>query len=181
MNKLYKSVFATIFVVLVAMIMAWLNGIGSFIFAWTFHFMLMTVVLFISELTKAPLTSSYFSTKPWEKDGQLYEWFGVNIFRKVLVWVGWEKMNKKSNTVKKTSASLKQLEQFTRQAEFGHTLIFIIVCILCGFIILLYNLKTSFWLLLLNIPFHVYPVIVQRYNRPRFQKTLDRLENGYIR
>ena len=50
-------------------------------------------------------------------------------FRIVLVWVGWEKLNKASNPVNKNLDTLIQLEYRTRQSEIGHLFIFIIVLI----------------------------------------------------
>lgn len=55
--------------------------------------------LFISQTFKPGLISTHYNSKKWEAEGKIYKWFGVHEFRKVLVWVGWEKLNKASNPV----------------------------------------------------------------------------------
>lgn len=145
---------------------------GSFVFAWVLNFMLMTILLAFTQLFKPQLTSSYFQSKSWERNGKIYEWVGVNGFRKLLVWVGWEKLNKAANPVKKDLNALKHLEYTTRQSEFGHLVIFLISLPVTLYVILNCGFRQSIWLLSLNIILNLYPIVVQRYNRPRLQKMI---------
>jgi hypothetical protein len=168
---LYTVPIAILFTVSIAL---W-KGISSFLFAWVLHMMLMMVVLSINEAVMPRFRSSYFTSLSWERSGRIYELLGVNLFRKILIWIGWEKLNKKGNPVNKKAASLKRLEYGTRQSEFGHLLIFFIICLFCLFITIRYSFLASVWLLGLNIPLHIYPIILQRYNRPRFRTILARL------
>ena len=135
----------------------------------------MMVVLSINQAIMPELSSSYYISRKWEKEGKVYRWLGINGFRKLLVWVGWEKLNKAANPVKKDLAALRHLEYTTRQSEFGHLVIFFIVLAFSRFIILNYGLRQSVWLLFLNVLLHAYPIGVQRYNRPRFQKAINKL------
>lgn len=60
----------------------------------------------------------------------LYETgLNVGVYRKLLVWIGWENLSKASNPVKKNRAALEKLEYQTRQSEFGHLIIFIVVAV----------------------------------------------------
>ena len=120
--------------------------------------MLMMVVLSINQAIMPELSSSYYISRKWEKEGKVYRWLGINGFRKLLVWVGWEKLNKAANPVKKDLASLRHLEYTTRQSEFGHLVIFLIVLAFSLFIILNYGLRQSVWLLFLNVLLHAYPI-----------------------
>ena len=175
MAKYSKTLYAVPIAVLASVGIALWKGVGSFLFAWVFHLMFMMVVLSVMEAAMPKLRSRYFSISAWESDGRIYERLGVNLFRKILVWIGWEKLNKKNNTVEKSVASLQHIEYLTRQAEFGHLLILCVVTIMSIVIIMIYDFSTAFWLLILNIILHLYPIIVQRYNRPRFQKTIEKL------
>ncbi len=150
------------------------KGPDSFVFAWILNFILMTAVLFYTQTFKPALTSGYYKAKPWERQGAVYKWFGVNLFRKMLVWVGWEKLNKAANPVQKKTDALRHLEYSTRQSEFGHVIIFLIVLPINIFVAIYYGISKSFWLLALNIVLNVYPILVQRYNRPRLLKILNR-------
>ena len=86
-------------IITIALIYALVHFIGvqSFSFAWTLNFILMGCVLIFTETLKSPLTSPYYNEKTWERRGKIYESAGINFFRKLLVWTGWEKLNKKSS------------------------------------------------------------------------------------
>jgi hypothetical protein len=150
------------------------QGLHSFIFAWVLNFMLMVGVLYITETFKPSLISTYYNSKKWEAEGKIYKWFWVDEFRKILVWVGWEKLNKASNPVNKNLDTLLQLEYRTRQSEIGHLIIFVIVLIFNLVVVFKYGIIQSLWLFFLNKVLNVYPIIVQRYNRPRLQNIINR-------
>jgi hypothetical protein len=144
----------------------------SFSFAWTLNFLLMMCVLMFTETLKSPLTSPYYNQKGWENGGKVYESFGIHAFRKLLVWTGWEKLNKKANPVEKNFDSLIQLHYKTKQSELGHILIFIIVFGFTLFVAYKYGFLNSLWLLSLNIVLNLYPIFLQRYNRPRLARAI---------
>ncbi|MDN3686351.1 hypothetical protein [Cyclobacterium jeungdonense] len=148
------------------------QGLNTFMFAWVVNFLLMTALMAYTETLQPPLRSSYFDTKNWEAGGTVYRWLGVHVFRRMLVWIGWEKLSRASNPVKKNRAALKKLEYQTRQSEFGHAIIFIIVLVFGIVVAFLYGVRQSFWLFFLNIILNLYPIVVQRYNRPRLQRVL---------
>ncbi|MBD3629660.1 hypothetical protein [Cyclobacterium sp.] len=148
------------------------QGLHTFSFAWVLNFLLMTALLAYTETLQPALQSDYFETKKWEKGGTVYRWLGVNGFRKLLVWIGWEKLNKTSRPVKKDRAALEQLEYKTRQSEFGHAIIFIVVLVFGTAVAFFYGIRESFWLFFLNVVLNGYPIAVQRYNRPRLQRVL---------
>lgn len=147
-------------------------GVTGFLFAWILNFMLMMCVLMFTETLKPKFDSGYYKTKDWENKGKIYENFGINIFRKLLVLVGWEKLNKKSNPVKNDLEALVFLEYRTKQSELGHLIIFFIVLGFTIYVALKFTFAESLWLLFLNIILNVYPILLQRYNRPRLQRAL---------
>ncbi|CAM4255041.1 glycosyl-4,4'-diaponeurosporenoate acyltransferase CrtO family protein [Flavobacterium terrigena] len=147
-------------------------GLQGFLFAWMLNFVLMMCVFFFTETLKSELKSEYYLEKTWEKKGKIYEAFGVNLFRKLLVIVGWEKLNKKANPVEKNLAALVHLEYRTKQSELGHLIIFFIVLAFTIYVAITFGIKESLSLVILNILLNVYPVLLQRYNRPRLQRAI---------
>ncbi|QMU30427.1 glycosyl-4,4'-diaponeurosporenoate acyltransferase CrtO family protein [Adhaeribacter radiodurans] len=177
MIKYVRVGLVLLFVICMVVAAALWQGLPSFLFAWILNFMLMTGVLYLTQTFQPPLTSTYYHSKRWEADGKLYEWFGVLGFRKILVWIGWEKLQKTAYPVKKSLTALKHLEYSTRQSEFGHLIIFFIVSFFILFVALKEGIQHSLWLIFLNVIFHVYPIVVQRYNRPRLQKAIHRIQS----
>lgn len=152
-------------------LVSWI-GVKGFLFAWILNFMLMMCVFLFTETLKSPLQANYFREKSWESKGKTYERLGINIFRKLLVMLGWEKLNKKDNPVAKNLKALNHLEYRTRQSEFGHLIIFFIVLGFNIFVAVQYGFLASIWLLILNILLNLYPIFLQRYNRPRLQRAI---------
>ncbi len=148
-------------------------GMHGFLFAWSLNLLLMMCVFTFTETLKAEFTSSYYKEKKWEKNGKIYEYLGIHFFRKLLVVIGWEKLNKKTNPVNKSSQALTHLEYRTKQSELGHLIIFFIVFGFNIFIIYKFGFVESLWLLILNIILNIYPVFLQRYNRPRLIRAIE--------
>ena len=137
------------------------------------EFLLMLCALAFTEALKSPLASSYYNEKGWEWGGRIYESIGINFFRKLLVWIGWEKLNKKSNPVEKNTKSLTDLHYQTRKSELGHVVILLIVLGVNFFVAFKFGVLKSLWLLGLNILLNVYPIFLQRYNRPRIARAIN--------
>lgn len=151
---------------------AYFIDMRGFSFAWILNFLLMGCVLWFTQTLKSPLSGPYYHEKAWERSGKIYEYLGINFFRKVLVWVGWEKLNKKSNPIGKNPQTLQQLHYNTKQSELGHLIIFIIVLGFNVFVAIEYGFNKSIWLLALNIMLNLYPILLQRYNRPRIERAI---------
>lgn len=161
-------------IVTIALVYALIHFIGmqGFAFAWSLNFLLMACALTFTETLKSPLTSTYFNEKEWELKGKIYESFGVNFYRKLLVWVGWEKLNKKSNPIEKNTNALVHLHYRTKQSELGHLIILIIVLGFNIFVAFEFGVIQSLWLLILNVLLNLYPIFLQRYNRPRIERAI---------
>jgi hypothetical protein len=148
-------------------------GVQGFLFAWVLNFMLMMFVLMFTETLKSACTSNYFKEQNWEQKGKIYEQLGIHLFRKLLVIVGWEKLNKKENPVKNNLAALAHLEYRTKQSELGHLIIFFIVGGFSIYVAIRYSFSASAWLIFLNLVLNFYPILLQRYNRPRLQRAIQ--------
>jgi hypothetical protein len=144
----------------------------GFLFAWTLNFLLMFFIVFFTTALKSPLTSPYYHQKQWENKGKLYELFGVNLYRKLLVWIGWEKVTRKANPIGKNTEALTNLQYQTKKSELDHVIILIIIFGFNLFVAFKFGILKSLWLLISNILFHFYPIILQRYNRPRIERAI---------
>ena len=162
-------------IITIALIYALIHYIGmqGFAFAWALNFILMACVLTFTETLKSPLTSPYYLEKVWERKGKIYESFGINFFRKLLVWIGWERLNKKSNPIEKNTKALMHLHYQTKQSELGHVIIFIIVLGFNVFVAFKFGILKSLSLFILNILLNLYPILLQRYNRPRIERAIN--------
>lgn len=156
-------------------------GLLGFLFAWTLNLLLMMCVFKFTETLRSDFASDYYKEKAWENKGKIYEKLGINLFRKLLVILGWEKMNKKSNPVKNNLDALVHLEYRTKQSEFGHVIIFFIVLGFTVYVAMNFGITESLWLIFLNVVLNVYPVFLQRYNRPRLQRAIKVISQNHIR
>jgi hypothetical protein len=135
--------------------------------------MLMMCVFKFTETLKSQFTSPYYEEKKWEARGKIYEFLGINFFRKLLVWVGWERLNKKSNPIEKNTKALMHLQYRTKQSELGHIIILFIVLGFNIFVAFEFGILESLWLLILNVLLNLYPIFLQRYNRPRLDRAIN--------
>lgn len=147
-------------------------GVQGFLFAFNLNFILMTGIGGFIEILKAKNTSNYFNQKPWERKGKIFELLGINFFRKLLVWIGWEKLNKKSNPIEKNMKSLIHLHYQTKQSELAHLIILVVVLSFNFLVAFKFGFLKSLWLLVLNILLNLYPILLQRYNRPRIERII---------
>lgn len=127
----------------------------------------------VETLLKPELKSSYFNCHRIEDDGRIYKYLGVHFFRKLLVLSGWERSRKKETPIRKSLILLEYYEYRTRTSEFGHVIIAIIISIISIYVCRVYSFKESVWLIFLNIVLNIYPIIVQRYNRPRVRRVIN--------
>lgn len=145
----------------------------GFPFAWILNFLLMLFIVFFTDALKSPLASSYFNEKGWEQSRKIYEHLGINLFRKLLVWIGWEKVIRKSSPIEKNTEALTNLYYRTKKSELDHLIILVIVLGFNVFVAFKFGLLKSLSLLILNILLNLYPIFLQRYNRPRIQRALN--------
>jgi len=145
----------------------------TFAFAWALNFLLMLLFSMFSGVLKGPLTSSYYNHKTWERRGEIYRYVGIDFFRKLLVWIGWEKVIRKSCPIEKNTKALVNLHYQTKRSEIDHLIIFVIVLAINVFVAIKYGILKSLYLLILNVILNLYPILLQRYNRPRIERALN--------
>jgi hypothetical protein len=145
------------------------------IFAFLINWLVMSWVAMMGQFVTFPLLpSTYYEIKPFEQSGQVYERLGIFIFKKIVrrgPLTVFSPTLRFSN--KRTVSSLRTLENEMRKAETSHLAIFFVILLLVGYALLKGWLDAVAWLLLFNILFNGYPVILQRYNRLKIEKLIN--------
>ncbi len=130
------------------------------------------------------LQDMYFRPKEFEKDGKIYEKLGVKTYKKFLPTFGdyVNRFNRKvlkinAKFVEKSMGSLRGYEFLTRVYETAH---------ISGFVFFNYaaihhfsegDTKQGVIDIAMNVLINVYPMMVQRYNRVRTFRALDKMKN----
>lgn len=166
-----STIIVAIFIIFVFSLFPKVFPFTGFVFAVELHFLLMGWFAATTALLKMDFSSSYYDSKEFEKSGKFYLSFGVKYFKNFLFLIGWEKMMASSKApVSVNLENLKKREIDSCASEWAHGMIAILVL---GIIPFLYDsIFDAKWMLLLTILTHVYPVILQRYNRPRFRRAI---------
>ncbi|WP_324719445.1 hypothetical protein [Salinimicrobium sp. HB62] len=172
--KYLKSLLATIIAFLCCYYWGEFSGFTSFSFAYILHFVLMPWYVYLDSLFKWKYNFSYFQTKKFEKEGAIYKLIGVNLYRKLLVWCGWERISRKEIKISGRKSAIELAEYKSRSSEAGHTLLFLMVTFIT--FLIADNLREALWLVVLNVVINLYPILVQRYNRPRYKRALEIIE-----
>ena len=145
----------------------------------TLNFILMIWMSIAETLLKPELTSAFFNSHRIEKEGEIYKHLGVHFFRKFLLLSGWEKSRKKETPIRRSLIILEYYEYRTRASEFGHSIIAIIIIFISIYVCVVYSFKETIWLIILNILMNIYPIMTQRYNRPRVRRVIRKLKLRY--
>jgi len=152
-------------------------GFRSLIFAFLINWLVMSWVAVIGPIVHLSFAPGYYTIKPFEQTGQVYERLGIRPFKR-LVRRG--PLSLFSPTLRfpkdKTVPALRGLETEMRKAETGHVLIFVVMLLFVGYALLQGWLDAVAWLLLFNILINGYPIMLQRYNRIKLQELILRQE-----
>ena len=121
----------------------------------------------LDSFVRFSLPVRYYRIKSFEKDGKLYKMVGIIKAKEIF---------SRSQTIKYSGKriDLIKLEQKMMLAEKHHFLAFIILIV-----IVIYSLISSMRyfataLLIFDILLHGYPVMIQRYNRARLTRILEK-------
>lgn len=151
-------------------------GARNPVFAFAVNWLVMTWVAILGGVLHItmPLPASYYRIKQFESDGRLYEFLGVHIFKKLLIRSPLALLNPTIRH-KGDRSALVDLESKMRDAETGHLFIFIIILLTALYTAMKGWWNFTIWLMLFNILFNVYPIMLQRYNRARLTPILERI------
>jgi hypothetical protein len=122
----------------------------------------------------------YFELKELERNGKLYQSLGVQWFEALLWNLGYEKLRKPGFRLRRDYALLARMELEGKQGEIGHLICFIVVLLFAGYAGHMNSLRGVLWLLATGTFFHLYPIMLQRYLRPRLQHALTNIEASSV-
>ncbi|WP_258724298.1 hypothetical protein [Cellulomonas sp. NS3] len=99
-----------------------------------------------------------------------YRRCGVEVFRRALGAVGWNRSVDAGRGFDGSRATLDALETGTRRSEGAHVLLLGLTALLAAAGLVLGRPAVAAWSAALAVPFHVYPVLLQRTTRYRLQR-----------
>jgi hypothetical protein len=116
------------------------------------------------------LPHSYYATRPFEKGGRVYDYFGVRWYQRLLRRVLWSV----NPTVLRSRRGTRQaIIRATQDPEAGHLVIFIVIGGITLWALVSGWWDTAAWLLLFNVLHNGYPVLSVRQLRARLQRRTE--------
>lgn len=178
MAFLKKIVLFLIMTIVVIFLIAWSFysfGFNSFVSAFLINWLAMSWVALTGQVINVSFSPGYYAVRPFEQSGLIYECLGIRIFKKLMRSKPWSFLNPTLRLQKgKTLPALQSLEKETRKAEAGHLLVSIIILFFIGYALFKDWFVTAGWMLLFNILFNGYPVMLQRYNRQKLLRLIQK-------
>jgi len=144
-------------------------------FAISVNFLFMACFTLIFGVLHTPAyASAYFEARSFERGGRFYRLFGVHHYRTLLRVIGWEKLTRGDRAVDFNLKSLEDFAYATKGSELIHTLTAMVVAVITVWIGWRHSPEHIRWLVPSNVLLNVYPVLLQRYNRPRVNRQIRR-------
>jgi len=146
-----------------------------FIFAFGLSWFITTCVcaVYVSCQILFGLSPRPFGLARWERNGSLYKWCGVGIFRWILLHTHLHLLNPNLE-LKSGRSDLGRLLREMNSAEAIHAIAAgASLAVAVGYAVLRLPTITT-WLIVVTIPFHIYPVALQRWNRGRVLSLSER-------
>jgi hypothetical protein len=134
-----------------------------------------TVAIFylLTPKLRHPFFERYFTSMAWEQGGSLYLRFGVRQLQSMLEML--YRKRKGGFRVRRDMLFFEKMEYETRTAEAAHGLCFFVMIGLATYAAIIGSMAGMFWLIGAALAFQTPAVILQRYNRPRWQRMLRSL------
>jgi hypothetical protein len=126
---------------------------------------------FVLPLRGLPRFDEYYELRRWEQDGRIFNWMGVPLFRS-LVRRSPLSLANRALPAAWHSGDPERIERETRAAEGGHAIAFLMVVVLGLVALLRGSPDRAVWLIALDVPMNLYPVLLQRDHRHRLSEML---------
>jgi hypothetical protein len=169
------SVAATVVYAAVIWLLYTVLGIGHPMFSFCVHFGTMGWSTAVLTAWKPALANSWFDAKPFENGGRFYRRLGVLRFQSALRRIGWERITRGRGAWfgrGRESAVTRECE--SRYGELAHLVGVLAFPPLAIWMIAASQPVAIVYLAFWTIVLQVYPVMLQRYNRPRYGRVVDR-------
>jgi hypothetical protein len=182
--RLTAAVIATVGTGIILLKLMEILGIGSFISALVLNFLLPMWILVVFILSGPDLTRPwldfYFKSRRWERDGKFYLPLGILRFQTMLFSSNFYKdtlysLRPPGYRVRNDGSFFQVAERNTRNAEAAHGACFLVVLGFAAYAGIIGSISGVVWLIATGIVWQLYPVLLQRYHRPRWRRLLNRL------
>jgi len=151
------------------------DGGGGFVRALFANLAVVTWSSFVLPLRGLPDAERYFRLRPWERSGRLYRALGVPLFR-ALVRRGPLAVFNRALPRAWHLGDPARIERETRAAEAGHAIAFGLIVALAVAALFRGQVDRAIWLIALDVPMNLYPVLLQRDHRLRLAEHVRRGE-----
>jgi hypothetical protein len=130
-------------------------------------------IAFVSSALFFRMNPRLFSLAPWEKHGRIYDHAGIRVFRWLLFHspLGWINPNFH------LGAGRADCERLLREMNSGEGVHWLtcVVSVMLAISYLRHNYAVyGYAMLVVRIPFDLYPIMLQRWNRGRVSRVLER-------
>ncbi|MEQ8667907.1 MAG: hypothetical protein RIC12_01980 [Pirellulales bacterium] len=142
-----------------------------------FTFLAVSSVVIVN-LGYSGIPDSYFAPQRFEREGRIYRWTGIQLLVALFRLTGYERLMRKNIPVRYDLEALRKYADSTRGADVIHMLSGICTAVFTIAMGLRYPLLSTKGIWLGNVLVNLYPVMLQRYNRPRVERLIRRLERN---
>lgn len=132
--------------------------------------------LLINNSLKHKQFYSVFTNLNFVRSEKTNRLLGVLILKYIIIHSFWSKFNPLLKIKEKNATTMTQLRNEMTYAEISHLICFILILLLLPFLYI-YNYQKDLIIpiFICNIIFHLYPALLQQYNKRRVDKVLIRL------
>ncbi len=145
----------------------------GFIIAAATHWLSGVAIIVLAGAYKPSFPPSWHRLWRAERDGRIYERLGVRRYRNWWLASPFPRSAPPPRITGK--ASLASLDTYMRGAEFGHAMLLMISLPVIGWLVVEQEWPIAIWMAIINIPWNIYPVLLQRYNRGRLARIEHRI------
>ena len=149
-------------------IVVWGLGIGV-----NFAFLAVSSLV-IMALGCSGIPNWYFAPWRFEREGRIYRWTGIQLLVALFRLTGYEGLMRKDIPVRYDLEALRSYADSTRGADATHTLSGICTAVFAIAMELSYPLLGTMGIWFGNVLVNIYPIMLQRYNRPRVERIIRR-------
>ena len=158
--------FASAVLALALVILALDTRLAAFLAAALANLAVVTWSSFVLPLRGLPRLEGFYRLWSWEQSGRLHRFLGVPLFR-ALVRRGPLAWFNRTLPAAWRAGDAERIERETRAAEAGHGIAFAIVLALAAVALWRGDAARAAWLVALDVPMNLYPVLLQRDHRLR--------------
>lgn len=150
--------------VLAALILG--RGLDAFVAAALANLAVVTWSSFVLPMRGLPRLEGFYRLRRWERSRRLYRFLGVPVFRAAVRRGPLARFNR-SLPAAWHAGDVERIDRETRAAEAGHAIAFGIVLALAVVAFARGEASRAAWLVILDLPMNLYPVLLQRDHRLR--------------